>query len=504
MNPHRILFYLFVPFLLMSVWSFAQTAKVYRDGSVIGTYSKLIDASLAANTIGDSIVLSPHTFREHDIPIYGGQIWKGTMTATDSSIVDGEALGSVFTEAVFSPIRRIIFCDLIVQNGLSNRGSGITFKDSLILAGRTTIRSCRALSAGGAVEIAYLYGSSKLSFNVSDSFGGAGTWVFAYDSSEICYNKAQYGGAIGDRGRVGKLISASPQVKIHHNFASVEGGALYVTPTSELTSIQLYSNTAPRAAGLSKAEMLINVKGCRIFNPKSDGTRQTELYLYGGPVDITGTWLGQSDTVGLILRNIPGITEAYGKHAICKWIVNRGKPVTKADTLFPVDAVFTYVDGTPLPSGSLPWLQGVFTANKGSFVNPNPIIMPSDTLRGMYRAYTHLPGDTGSRSVSFVCSVDADTFRKTIPVWGKLTTSEVFEETEVKIYPNPTSDIVYISGLQRGLELQLEDISGKQLLRRKVQTETEQINLQSYPVGSYMIHILDGAERISSQQMFKQ
>jgi hypothetical protein len=499
----RKLYFLLVA-LFLSCELQAQTAKVYRGSTLIGTYSKLIDASLAANVIGDSIVLSAHTFKEHEIPIYGGQIWKGTMTATDSTIVDGESSGRVFDAAALSPHRRTIFRDLIVQNGLSSRGSGIYSLDTLTLTGRTTIRNCRALVSGGAVDRAYLYEHSKLINNMSDSFGGAAVWIFAFDSAEICYNRAKYGGAIGEPGRIGKLVSNSPGVRIHHNYASIEGGALSVTPTTSISTIQLYGNEAPLGAGIGKAASLIYVTGCRIFNPKPDGTRQTELYMFGGPVEITGTWFGQSDTVGLIVRNVPGVTETYGKHAICKWIVNRSKPVTKADTLFPVDAVFTYVDGTPLPTGSLPWLQGVFTTTKGSFVSPNPIIMPSDTLRGMYRAYAHLPGDTGSRSVSFVCSVDADTFRTTIPVWGKLTASEVYQDAEIKIYPNPTSDIVYISGLQRGLELQLEDISGKQLLRRKVQTETEQISLHSYPVGSYLIYILDGAERIRSKQIFKQ
>jgi hypothetical protein len=499
---HKLYFLLIA--LLLSCELQAQTATVYRGGLLIGTYTSATAAASVATMKGDSIVLSAHTFKEHDIPISSDQIWKGTVTKTDSTVIDAEGLGRVMnsTSATGSFLK---VRDLILQNGFGEIGGGIVFHaDSLILSGNTIIRNCHATKWAGASDYIFMFDHSKLIGNSSDSFGGAACGVFAFDSVEIAYNKSPRGAAIGDRGEIGRLMSTSPGVRIHHNTATITGGGLTTCGVSRIAHCQFYGNQSPVGPAVTKKCSLEEVKFCRFFNPKPDGKRQYEISITAGMLDITGSWFGQSDTVGLIQKlNLP-LAETYGKHAICKWIVNRGKPVTKADTLFPVDAVFTYVDGTPLPTGSLPWLQGVFTTNKGSFVNPNPIIMPSDTLRGMYRAYTHLPGDTGSRSVSFVCSVDADTFRTTIPVWGKLTASEVYQDAEIKIYPNPTSDIVYISGLQRGLELQLEDISGKQLLRRKVQTETEQINLQAYPVGSYMIHILDGAERISSQQMFKQ
>jgi hypothetical protein len=500
---HKLYFLLIA--LLLSCELQAQTAKVYRGGVLIGTYTSATAAASVATIKGDSIVLSEHTFKEHDIPTFSDQIWKGTMTVSDSTIIDAERLGRVITNIAVARGKSLKFRDIILQNGIGDVGGGIAANaDSLILSGHTIIRNCHATKWAGASDIILMFDHSKLIGNSSDSFGGAACGVYAFDSVEIAYNKSPRGGAIGDIGDRGRLMATSPGVRVHHNTATITAGGLTTCGVSRIAHCQFYGNQSPVGPAVTKQCSLEEVKFCRFFNPKPDGKRQYEISITAGMLDITGSWFGQSDTVGLIQKlNLP-LAEAYGKHAICKWIVNRSKPVTKADTLFPVDAVFTYVDGTPLPTGSLPWLQGVFTTNKGSFVNPNPIIMPSDTLRGMYRAYTHLPGDTGSRSVSFVCSVDADTFRTTIPVWGKLTASEVFEETEIKIYPNPTSDIVYISGLQRGLELQLEDISGKQLLRRKVQTETEQISLQSYPVGSYMIYILDGAERLGSQRVLKQ
>lgn len=489
----------------ISLKATAQTATVYRGGSLIGTYTTATAAALAATVKGDSILLSAHIFKEHNIPARRGQIWQGTMTATDTSTIDGEKMATCLGDDLSPPTAKTFTIrDIIIQNGTAMYGGGVSLSaDSIFLRGHTIIRWSHATVFGGAVPRCFAYDNVKLTGNTSDSAGGAVGFLYAFDSVEISYNSAKYGGAIGQSGFNGRCFTYSPGVRFHHNTASISSAVVYTCAPTEMYNCQIYANSAPVGAALSKYCTLVPVAGCRIFNPKPDGKRQNEIQIVAGVLDITGTWLGQSDTAGLISRVNPG-AETYGKHAICKWIINRGKPVTKADTLFPVDAVFTYVDGTPLPTGSLPWLQGVFTTSKGSFINPNPTIMPSDTLRGMYRAYTHLPGDTGSRSVSFVCSVDADTFRTNIPVWGKLTAAEVFQDTEIKIYPNPTSDIFYVSGLLRGMELQLEDITGKQLLRRKVQSETEQISLESYPVGSYMIHIFDGAERLGSQRIMKQ
>lgn len=495
----------FTTLVFLSLSSLGQTAKVYRSGSLVGTYTTATAAALAATVKGDSIVLSAHTFKEHDVPTLSDQIWKGTMTSSDSTIIDAEGLGRVIKSVVGVSGSVLKFRDIILQNGVGDVGGAIVYaSDSLVLTGHTIVRNCHATKWAGVAQYAWMFEHSKLIGNSSDSFGGAALGIFAYDSAEIAYNRSPRGAAIGDRGELGRLMSTSPGVRVHHNTATITGGGLTTCGVSRIANCQFYGNQSPVGPGITKKCTMEEVKYCRFFNPKPDGKRQYEISITAGILDITGSWFGQSDTVGLIQKLNSPLSETYGKHAICKWIINRGKPVTKADTLFPVDAVFTYVDGTPLPTGSLPWLQGVFTASKGSFVNPNPTIMPSDTLRGMYRAYTHLPGDTGSRSVSFVCSVDADTFRKTIPVWGKLTAAEVFQDAEIKIYPNPTSDVFYISGLQRGLELQLEDMSGKQLLHRKVQSETEQISLESYPTGSYLIHILDGAERLGSQRVMKQ
>jgi hypothetical protein len=77
-------------------------------------------------------------------------------------------------------------------------------------------------------------------------------------------------------------------------------------------------------------------------------------------------------------------------------------------------------------------------------------------------------------------------------------------ETEIKLYPNPATTHFFVSGLQRGWELRLEDLSGRQLLHKEVQSEMEQIDLQPYSTGSYLIRIYQGSNMILSQKILKQ
>ena len=100
------------------------------------------------------------------------------------------------------------------------------------------------------------------------------------------------------------------------------------------------------------------------------------------------------------------------KPAKANWSVNKGKPITNKDTLFPICTGFTYSDGSPLPPNALPWLQGKFSSSTGKMLTPNPRVSASDTMSSLFRTYVYATkGDTTSKPINFVCIVDADTFR---------------------------------------------------------------------------------------------
>jgi len=78
-----------------------------------------------------------------------------------------------------------------------------------------------------------------------------------------------------------------------------------------------------------------------------------------------------------------------------------------------------------------------------------------------------------------------------------------YRENELKVYPNPTQDYVYLSSSNAtGFEVQILDTNGKLIQVKKPEFETNnemQINIESLPNGIYFIKITDGI----NEQTFK-
>lgn len=60
----------------------------------------------------------------------------------------------------------------------------------------------------------------------------------------------------------------------------------------------------------------------------------------------------------------------------------------------------------------------------------------------------------------------------------------------LKIYPNPTTGILALEGLEIGAELHLQSIVGQSLLRQKVTSEKQTISLDKFPQGTYLLRVI--------------
>jgi hypothetical protein len=503
-----LLFYFTIQFSVFNL--LAQTAKVYRGGTLIGTYTNLAAASSAASIAGDSILLSAHTFNEYAVYMKAGQTWQGTITATDTSTIDAQGKGIVgITTGSFTPTGRALnIRDIILTNGLDTSligslgggglsGAAAAGRDSIALRGHTIVRNCSAKRTAGGIQMAYLFDKVKITNNHSDSCGGGGGIIFAYDSAEICYNTAKLGGACGRAVTDGGSLSIySKGVSVHHNSATLGGGAVY----GHLYGVegQIMDNTAPIGAALYTSSSatyssLINVK---IYNPDASGKRQNEVYLTNNINTIlNGVWFGKSDTVGLLRIKPSSSATITGKYAIANWSVNRGKPLTKADTLFPIGAAFTYNDGTALPANACPWLVGNFSSSTGKMLNSNPKMTPTDTISSLFRTYIYpTKGDTSSKPINFVCIVDEDTFRSSPRVWGidsiKLGITNNTKETQVMVYPNPAQEVLNIQGVEIGSSIMLYDVMGKLVLQKVCDSTIATLNVEHLAKGTYSLKII--------------
>lgn len=140
---------------LLSTFSvlFATAQKhvdIYRSGVFVRSYST-IDSAIKAAYSSDSLVLSAHTFYETKLDASAKVLtFKGTITSTDTTIIDGGGKNEyIYRQGNASEFRDIIFQNTASQV-ISGSGSLIA-GDTLRICGRSVIRDC--LPTGKATVI---------------------------------------------------------------------------------------------------------------------------------------------------------------------------------------------------------------------------------------------------------------------------------------------------------------------------------------------------------------
>jgi len=87
------------------------------------------------------------------------------------------------------------------------------------------------------------------------------------------------------------------------------------------------------------------------------------------------------------------------------------------------------------------------------------------------------------------------------PVWGTCPTARVDDQNQldISIYPNPTSDIVYIDGNYTQLKAVVYDILGKQVMNKSI---TNSIDISQLEKGVYILQLSDGV-KLTTQRIIK-
>lgn len=81
---------------------------------------------------------------------------------------------------------------------------------------------------------------------------------------------------------------------------------------------------------------------------------------------------------------------------------------------------------------------------------------------------------------------------------------EVNAATHFDIYPNPSNDVVNISGQINGAAIRVTDISGKEIFQEStINSDTYSFNIGQYPVGIYIVEVNDDGI-ISRKKLTKQ
>jgi len=87
------------------------------------------------------------------------------------------------------------------------------------------------------------------------------------------------------------------------------------------------------------------------------------------------------------------------------------------------------------------------------------------------------------------------------PVWGTCPTASLDDQNQldISIYPNPTSDIVYIDGNYSQLKVVMYDILGKLVMNKSI---TNSIDISQLEKGVYILQLSDGA-KLTTQRIIK-
>lgn len=91
-----------------------------------------------------------------------------------------------------------------------------------------------------------------------------------------------------------------------------------------------------------------------------------------------------------------------------------------------------------------------------------------------------------------------DTSTKPVDTGNSVATVNAFDQ--VKIYPNPANDVLFIEGLEPGSRIDLYDIVGRKAHMIITAKENEVINMSYLPSGNYIIHLTDkGGRRMTGK-----
>ena len=63
------------------------------------------------------------------------------------------------------------------------------------------------------------------------------------------------------------------------------------------------------------------------------------------------------------------------------------------------------------------------------------------------------------------------------------------ESENLKIYPNPAQEIVYVEGASKGTSISLFNLSGQELSTQIASEEKNEVNVSSLPLGTYLLRI---------------
>jgi hypothetical protein len=537
--------FLLCAFLLALVqWSNAQTVKLYSSTGVLKNTYTSVGAAIVAATDGDSLLMSPHVFKESMMSFSGKNIiLQGTMNAMDSSTIDANRKGPCFYK-FYGTIRDVILTGGGPFNGTDTfYGGGCITIFNGHLTGNSILRNnifdARATIFNSIVTVytGNIDGNVKVINNVvvADTnkkwhptsimyfYTSLGNSIIS-DNVFIANNKGSYTpiGVYGNTTISDTAIAHSTyclritgNVQIINNQSSLAGaillssGASY-TDIDGATIMHNVYDTSNKWSGTIAVDTLsisgggpgtygrhiVRMHNVRMYNPLASAARAKEIALHNQfkgrsrPAYFysDACWWGNSDTTGLFQLD----TGTY--FSMPTWAVTQWSATPFGTALSNVRSQMKLNTGAALPSSSLSGLQADFWATAGTFSAPTATINASNYLASDYYFPT-------SGSYKVYAAIDADTFKPSTKALG---IPYLLPTTKISIYPNPILDYLHLESINPIGAIRIIDSKGQTVLEANIPSNKHSLEVSSLAKGMYWI-IITGTDGVAGKaQLLKE
>ncbi len=398
---------------------------------------------------------------------------------------------------------------------------------TLICAGLSIVHAQNYIGGSMGVYGPQYNAATKIAAGGSVWVGNGGNWYFAGKVSSADKANPNAPTANGRK----EIITFSGNgtysgAALVDGYAAATGQAsIFSLPIGDATTA--YPVAAPISATVTAAyfdgmgssrTMTINGSNATVYSPYFDLPTgiTTGKYSFSYPAGFknvpTSTLLTSSNTSAngttgnttySLLANLPTFQSTAGSATADLSAVGATQTYFGSSTvLLPV----TIVSFTALANGctaNLAW-KSESESNSNNYVIEMSLDGTSFTPVGTIASKNSSTGatynfayDKLSNSVTYfkLKAVDNDgtfTYSQVVAVTGNGSCSG---SLVVKIWPNPTNDIVNIEGLVNGTHIVLVNMNGQKLAETTNNGSTQTISLSSYPSGVYLLHIqgIDGS-----------
>ena len=182
------------------------------------------------------------------------------------------------------------------------------------------------------------------------------------------------------------------------------------------------------------------------------------------------------------------------------WYINGSNQYRPDNNMYSSDHIYYFSftgNGSPL---QLSWTDNPYSDNSGQ-LNFELIKVDNTTYRWSTGETTATINPTPSQTTTYWCDVTINgaTCRKEITInVGDLGTEENTIDLKIKVYPNPTSQLLYVSHPeQKNFSIRITDLSGKQMYSGTITTAIP-LDIAKYPQGMYLVSIGNAATKKKS------